>query len=104
MVEAAFGSIISSQVKSLTRDTTYGKLSVQAIIESLYQQKNNEVLIIKMLDRLHNMRTISAKSPIKQYKITLETIEIFVPLAQYLQMPKVEQELIDLCKVTQSSL
>ena len=97
MVEAVFGFTIASQVESLTRNTIYGRLSVQELIEPLYQQKNNDILIIKMIDRLHNMRTISAKSVEKQYKIASETMRIFVPLAQYLQILKIEQELAELC-------
>lgn len=104
MVEIIFGSTVASQVESLTRNKTYKKLSIQEIIEPLYQQGEVDVLIIKMFDRLHNMRTISFKSAEKQYKTTLETIEIFIPLAQYLQLPKVKQELIDICMATLNSL
>ena len=57
-----------------------------------------------MFDRLHNMRTINAKSVEKQCQITLETMAIFVPLAQYLKISKVEQELTNLCMVTLNSL
>jgi len=50
------------------------------------------------------MRTISAKSPASQYKTTIETMVIFLPLAKYLKIPKIEEELMQLCIATLKSL
>ncbi|MBQ7802826.1 bifunctional (p)ppGpp synthetase/guanosine-3',5'-bis(diphosphate) 3'-pyrophosphohydrolase [Candidatus Saccharibacteria bacterium] len=54
------------------------------------------VLIIKLADRLHNARTLSALPPDKQKKIALETLEIFAPLADRLNMGRLRVELADL--------
>ena len=53
------------------------------------------VLIIKLADRLHNMRTISALPPEKQRKVAKETLEIFAPLADRLNMGQLRVELAD---------
>ena len=50
------------------------------------------VLIIKLADRLHNLRTISALPPARQQKIARESLEIFAPLADRLQMGRVRTE------------
>lgn len=54
------------------------------------------VIIIKLADRLHNMRTIGFKSEFKQKENALETMEIFVPLAYYIGAYKIKSELEDL--------
>ena len=54
------------------------------------------VLIIKLADRLHNLRTLSALPPDKQKKIAKETLEVFAPLADRLNMGQLRVELADL--------
>lgn len=54
------------------------------------------VLIIKLADRLHNIRTLSALPPEKQKKIAKETLEVFAPLADRLNMGALRVELSDL--------
>lgn len=54
------------------------------------------VLIIKLADRLHNLRTLSALPPEKQKKIAKETLEIFAPLADRLNMGKLRVEMSDI--------
>ena len=54
------------------------------------------VLIIKLADRLHNLRTLSALPPDKQKKIAKESLEVFVPLADRLNMGRLRVEMADL--------
>lgn len=54
------------------------------------------IIIIKLADRLHNMRTLGFKSSFKQKENALETMEIFVPLAYYIGEYRIKSELEDL--------
>ena len=54
------------------------------------------IIIIKLADRLHNMRTLQYKSEYKQKENSIETMEIFVPLAYYIGAYQIKNELEDL--------
>ncbi|MBQ6355280.1 bifunctional (p)ppGpp synthetase/guanosine-3',5'-bis(diphosphate) 3'-pyrophosphohydrolase [Candidatus Saccharibacteria bacterium] len=54
------------------------------------------VLIIKLADRMHNLRTLSALSPDKQKKIAKESLEVFAPMADRLNMGRLRVEMSDL--------
>ncbi len=54
------------------------------------------IIMIKLADRLHNMRTLQFKTPFKQQENALETMEIYVPLAYYIGAYRIKSELEDL--------
>ena len=54
------------------------------------------IIIIKLADRLHNMRTLQFKSEFKQKENSMETMDIFVPLAYYIGAYRIKSELEDL--------
>ncbi len=72
MIGRIFGEQVASQVVDLTRVKSYGKISAAETLNILFQQKKDDVLLIKLFDRLHNMQTIGAKSPEKIQKIRKE--------------------------------
>ncbi|BBB58001.1 guanosine polyphosphate pyrophosphohydrolase (plasmid) [Candidatus Megaera polyxenophila] len=94
---------IAEMVDKLTRDRPDGsKLSVQEVINNAYYKKDNEVLLIKLFDRLHNVQTIGSMSTEKTKKITDETLKKFITLSIYLGekifgILEIENKLIELC-------
>ena len=68
--------------------------NTRKIITSITQDVR--IIIIKLADRLHNMRTLEYKSEFKQKENALETIEIFVPLAYYIGAYRIKSELEDI--------
>lgn len=101
-IETNFGPKIASIVEGLTKISggIFGdKASSQAenFRKLLLSMKTDiRTVLIKMADRLHNMRTLSSLRPEKQAKIAGETLYIYAPLAHRLGLFKIKQELEDL--------
>ena len=101
-IKQAFGPKIADIVEGVTKISggIFGdKASVQA--ENfrkllLSMSTDIRVILVKMADRLHNMRTLGSLRPEKQYKIAGETLYIYAPLAHRLGLSKIKYELEDL--------
>lgn len=102
-LQLIFGDKIARIVDGVTKvsgGSFEGDVSVQA--ENfrkllLTMSDDARVILIKLADRLHNMRTLSSMLPAKQYKIAGETLYIYAPLAHRFGLFAIKSELEDLC-------
>lgn len=100
-VEKNFGSEVGGLVKGITK---LGKLKyrgVERYIENLRKMfvamaEDIRVMIIKFADRIHNLQTLEALPAEKRYRIALESLEIYAPIANRLGMGEMKGELEDL--------
>ena len=100
-IESIFGAKIASMVDGLTKMAGVFNSNVSEQAENfrkvlLTLSDDVRVILIKIADRLHNMRTLGAMPPNKQIKITSETIYLFAPLAYRLGLYGIKTELEDL--------
>ena len=101
-IEKLFGTTVAELVEGVTKLTRANFSSTeQAQMENLRKMfmamsKDIRVVLIKIADRLHNMRTMQYQSPAKQIVKCRETMDIYAPLAHRLGMQKIKWELEDL--------
>ena len=102
-LEQVFGDKIAHIVDGLTKIShgMFGE-NVSAQAENfrkllLTMSEDIRVILIKIADRLHNMRTLASMSPAKQFKISGETLYIYAPLAHRLGLFAIKTELEELC-------
>ncbi len=101
-IETLFGAKVAQIVDGLTK-ISGGIFGDQASAQAanfkkllLTMSDDIRVILLKICDRLHNMRTLSSQPANKQYKIAGETLYIYAPLANRLGLNKIKNELEDL--------
>jgi guanosine-3',5'-bis(diphosphate) 3'-pyrophosphohydrolase len=100
-IKEEFGEEILFLVEGVTKLSSvryYGSDRHNESLRKLFVATSQDirVLIIKLVDRLHNMQTLSYVPPEKQLRIARETLEVYVPVAHRLGMGKIRKELEDL--------
>ncbi|KJV73250.1 HD domain protein [Orientia tsutsugamushi str. TA763] len=94
-----FNDNIAEQVLALTRNRGGKKTSSIKMIKTLVNQDKVELLLIKLLDRLDNIKTIFIKPAKRRQEMILETQQEFIPLAEYLKLREIAIELNKYCKL-----
>lgn len=101
-ITAQFGEVVADLVDGVTKlDKFHFASRTEATAESfrkmmLAMSRDIRVILIKLADRLHNMRTLGSMPRDKQRRIATETMQIYAPIAQRLGMDSIRRELQDL--------
>lgn len=101
-LEKKFGKSIAQIVNGVTKLTqlptsTKAELQAENIRKMLLAMSEDiRVIIVKLADRLHNMRTIEYRAPQKRRDKSLETMEVYAPIAHRLGIRAIKEELEDL--------
>lgn len=101
-IAALFGDDVALLVNGVTKlDKLHVKSEASKQAENFQKfvlaiSEDIRVLLIKLADRLHNMRTLGVRKPEKRIKVARETMEIYVPLAERIGMQNIKDQLEDL--------
>ena len=84
-LEAKFGKDIASIVDGVTKISKLKYMTQEKVLAKTHQKilfamaKDIRVILVKLIDRVHNMRTLEFQSPEKQKKIAKETLDLYAP-------------------------
>ena len=101
-VKTLFGKNVADLVQGVTKLESYQLQSAETGQAENFQKlilsssKDIRILLIKLADRLHNMRTLGVCTDEKKRRVAQETMDIYVPLAERLGLHKIKNELEDL--------
>jgi GTP diphosphokinase / guanosine-3',5'-bis(diphosphate) 3'-diphosphatase len=102
-IRATFGEKIAHLVDGVTKISNLGKKMSREEVEAESLRKmvlamvdDIRIVLVKLADRLHNMRTLQYLRPEKRRRIAQETLEVYAPIAHRLGMSKIRAELEDL--------
>jgi len=100
-IEKNFGPEVAKLVSGITKLGQLKYRGMERYAENLRKMfvamsDDIRVILIKFADRLHNLKTLDALLPEKQYRIAKETLEIYAPIADRLSIGKIKGELEDL--------
>ncbi len=102
-IKATFGERVAHLVDGVTKISNLGKKMSREEVEAESLRKmvlamvdDIRIVLVKLADRLHNMRTLQYLRPEKRRRIAQETLEVYAPIAHRLGMSKIRAELEDL--------
>lgn len=102
-IKTKFNEDVADIVQALTKIKNLPNVSAEETSASTHRKlilamaKDIRAVIVKLCDRLHNMRTLQFVPPHKQIKISNETLDVYAPLAHRLGMNNMKTELENLC-------
>ena len=102
-IEREFGQDVSNLVDGLTKISKIKFRSSQERLAENFRKmvlamaQDLRVILVKLADRLHNMRTLDNLAQVKRQRIAEETLEIYAPLANRLGLYGIKSEMEDLC-------
>jgi len=99
IIEAVFGESVAVGVQCLTNKPSENlEDRVSDIINSTIPPETEKILLVKLLDRVHNMRTLYVKKAEKRKQIVLETENVLLPIAKDLAFHGIASEMQHLCQ------
>ena len=98
VIETEFGKKIADKVYEITNLCLDNSQDSLRQVERLVAADNKDILLIRLLDNLYTMQNICLESKWKQLELALYSLKVFLPLAVYLEIGTIENELAEIGK------